>query len=102
MPPCSQSEPSSRRNSIRNGRRISTNPFSARSSVRPRKRWYGELSTRISGMALRLHLCGRHGLQRVAIELARRSERQGIEEKDPPGVGVRGALLEEELIQFLI
>src|SRR4029453_5073719 len=102
MPPCSQSEPSSRRNSVRNGRRISTDPFSARSSVSPRKRWYGELSNRISSTILRLHPCSRHRLQCVAIELARRSEWQGVEKKYPAGVSVWGATLEEELLQFLL
>src|SRR3989442_487270 len=88
-PPCSQSEPSARRNSSRNGSRISTRPFDDVSSARPRNRMYGEW-LRLSGSNDHLaeHLAA--GQRDLALRGALEGEHAVDDRREPSREGVRG------------
>src|SRR6516164_4032961 len=100
MPPCSQSEPSSRKNSSRNGISISTNPSSYRTSCKPKKRSYGD-SNRSGWFMLEFLLEFRcEFFQLSPVDFSCAAQWHGLEEIDAAWIGIRGAMLQEELLQF--
>src|SRR5215469_8568074 len=101
IPPCNQSELSSRRNSSRNGIAISTRPSSQRTSFKPKKRWYGD-SERSGWFMLKFLLeFPREFCKLRTVHLACPAEWHGLKEIDLARVGIWCAVFQVELLDFL-